>query len=121
MSNSALRTLLLIAKPLYSILIMRLLLICLVAFSCLQCSSYTDKDCDTTAVLFGADFTKCGCCRGWQLQIGDETFLTDSIPQIGLLKNSEVPDDLPYVLSIGYFGSMSSFSNRIDIQCAIRK
>lgn len=99
---------------------MKLLLLLNILNVDLFMSPISTENCQTNAMIIGKDFTKCMCCGGWEIKIGDNVYLTQEIPQFGLVTDGPWEFKEPIAVKIDYGFLESSCDNRIVVLCLER-
>lgn len=77
--------------------------------------------CPYDGYIIGWDSTRCGCCQGWIIEINDQRFLADSIPNSDEIIGKS-PEDSNYPIAVKLdFKKASHCNNKIVIKCINRK
>jgi hypothetical protein len=67
--------------------------------SCIKEKDYYSSD----GVIYGRDFTLCGCCNGWMINIDEVKYLIDSLPSnSGLNQNDNLLPLLPLMVRLDW-------------------
>ena len=78
-----------------------------------------NNDCRTYGLIVGADAKRCGCCGGYEIEIGPHLYLIDSFPNRTEILGTDVYLDYPIPVYLDY-EKAKYCKNRIKITC-IRK
>ncbi len=77
------------------------------------------NDCRNYGLIVGADSKRCGCCGGYEIEIGPDLFLIDSFPNREEILGKDYYIDYPIAVYLDY-EKAKYCKNRIKITC-IRK
>lgn len=100
----------------------RAIITILILCSILVLTSFeNEENCQIKGEVIGFDATRCGCCGGWKIAIGNAVYLTDSIPK-GILDIG--PDGChvtPQPIFLDYEKEYYCNYKRIRITCISRR
>ena len=99
----------------------RAITILIILFSLLMFTNFKNQsNCQLKGEIIGADATRCGCCGGWKIAIGESVFLTDSIPNGILDKGPDGCHIFPQKIYLDY--EMENYcSRRIKLTCVKKR
>lgn len=94
--------------------------ICLL-YAGFQLSAQESDSCTYDALIIGKDVTKCMCCGGWQVKVGEKVYLIWDIPQLGLKHEDRWISEVPIPVKIDFGILEHGCDNRIIILCLEKK
>ena len=95
----------------------RLILVISLLFAGVSLSAQKSDSCTYDAFVIGKDITKCMCCWGWQVQVGEHVYLINEIPQLGLSRDDKWTSEFPIPIKIDFGILENVCDNRIVIHC----
>ena len=86
-------------------------------FSGVQLSAQESDSCTFDALVIGKDVSKCLCCGGWQVKVGEHVYLINEIPPLGLSSDDTWTSEFPIPIKINFGVLEFGCDNRIVILC----
>jgi hypothetical protein len=86
-------------------------------FASIPLSAQESESCTFEALVIGKDISKCLCCGGWQVKVGEHVYLTNEISQLSLSGDDTWTSEFPIPIKINFGVLEFGCDNRIVILC----